>query len=48
MNRSQSGWTDNYATDQGSYGYDAVGNLTSDSRNELRYREPLVYEKQRL
>ena len=26
----------------------AAGNLTSDSRNELRYREPLVYEKQRL
>jgi hypothetical protein len=27
---------------------DAAGNLASDSRKELRYREPLVYEKQRL
>ena len=26
----------------------AVGNLTSDSRKELRYREQFVYEKQRL
>ena len=37
MNRSQSGWTDNYATDQGSYGYDAAGNLTSDSRKGLLF-----------
>ena len=37
MNRSQSGWTDNYATDQGSYGYDAAGNLASDSHKGLLF-----------
>ena len=26
----------------------AAGNLTSDSRKKLRYREQFVYEKQRL
>ena len=26
----------------------SAGNLTSDSRKELRYREQFVYEKQRL
>ena len=37
MNRSQSDWTDNYATDQGSYGYDAAGNLASDSHKGLLF-----------
>ncbi len=36
MDRSQSGWTDNYATDQGSYGYDAANNLQS-SGNRHRF-----------
>ncbi len=30
-------WTDNYATDQGSYGYDAAGNLASDSHKGLLF-----------
>ena len=37
MDRSQSGWTDNYSTDQGSYGYDAADNLASDSRKGLLF-----------
>ena len=37
MDRSQSGWTDTYATDQGSYGYDAAGNLASDSHKGLLF-----------
>ena len=36
MNRSQSGWTDTYATDQGSYGYDVAGTLQS-SGNRHRF-----------
>lgn len=35
--QKQSGWTDDYATDQGSYGYDAAGNLASDSRKGLLF-----------
>jgi hypothetical protein len=31
------GWTDTYATDQGSYGYDAAGNLASDSHKGLLF-----------
>ena len=36
MDRSQSGWTDTYATDQGSYGYDVAGTLQS-SGNRHRF-----------